>query len=309
MTGPGTPRFPSRAEPVVLRSGDTVATLSPDGAGLARLTIDGREVVWGHDPRSLPLGAQGQVLAPWPNRVDRGRYHWRGRDLQLPLDEPQRSNAIHGLVRFERFAVAERDRSTARLVCRLPARPWWPFDLGLALTYVVVEGGLTLEVEAANLGDEPLPFGFGFHPYLIAAERVDDVRLTLPAERVLRSDERLLPVGEEPVEGTELDFRAGRLVGAARLNHAFGDLRRDEAAMAVATVSGEAGSLRLEVDGSIRWFMVYTGDDLPAPLRRRALAVEPMTCPPNAFSSGIDLFDIGPGEERFVRLRLLAGRT
>lgn len=307
MTAPATPHFPPRAEPVVLRSGDTVASLSPEGGGLAGLTIDGREVVWGHDPRSLPVGAQGQVLAPWPNRVDRGRYHWRGRDLELPIDEPERSNAIHGLVRFERFVLAERDRTTARLVCRLPARPWWPFDLGLALTYGVVDGGLTLEVEAANLGEEPLPFGFGFHPYLIAAERVDDVRLTLPAERVLRSDERLLPIGEELVEGTELDFRAGRLVGAARLNHAFGDLRRDGAPMAVATVAGEAGSLRLEVDESIRWFMVYSGDDLPAPLRRRALALEPMTCPPNALSSGIDLLEIGPGEERFVRLRLCAG--
>ena len=45
-----------------------------------------------------------------------------------------------------------------------------------------------------------------------------------------------------------------------------------------------------------RYVMVYTGDTLePAGRRRRGVAIEPMTCPPNAFRSGIDVIELEPG--------------
>ena len=41
--------------------------------------------------------------------------------------------------------------------------------------------------------------------------------------------------------------------------------------------------------------MLFTGDPLPD-VNRRSLAVEPMTCPPNAFRSGEALTRLEPGD-------------
>ena len=41
--------------------------------------------------------------------------------------------------------------------------------------------------------------------------------------------------------------------------------------------------------------MVFTGDPLPD-VARRSLAVEPMTCPPNAFRTGDSVSRLEPGE-------------
>jgi aldose 1-epimerase len=98
-------------------------------------------------------------------------------------------------------------------------------------------------------------------------------------------------VGSSPVDG-ELDFRKPRPVGTARLDHCFTELERDEDGLA-----------RVHVDETILWadenypyLMVFSGDGLPEGARR-SLAVEPMTCAPNAFASGDGLVVLEPGEE------------
>ena len=44
------------------------------------------------------------------------------------------------------------------------------------------------------------------------------------------------------------------------------------------------------------WLQVFTGDPLAPDRRRKAVAVEPMTCPPNAFVTGDDLLVLQPGD-------------
>ena len=70
------------------------------GAGLRELSYAGQPVVYGYSPDELPPGAAGQLLAPWPNRVDHGRYEFEGASYQLDLSEPKNGNAIHGLTRW-----------------------------------------------------------------------------------------------------------------------------------------------------------------------------------------------------------------
>jgi aldose 1-epimerase len=55
----------------------------------------------------------------------------------------------------------------------------------------------------------------------------------------------------------------------------------------VALTSGDTG-VTLWADAAHRWLQVYTGDDLPA-RARTAVAVEPMSSPPNAFATGEDV--------------------
>jgi aldose 1-epimerase len=122
--------------------------------------------------------------------------------------------------------------------------------------------------------------------------------LHVPAQTVLHSDAHGIPVGREAVAGTAYDFRRGRPIGPVRLDHGFTDLERDDDGIARVELSDPDGaaSVVLWVDASHPYLMVFSGDTLPEPERRRSLAVEPMTCPPNAFRTGEAVIRLEPGE-------------
>ena len=103
-----------------------------------------------------------------------------------------------------------------------------------------------------------------------------------------------------PVEGTERDFTTQRFVGPAVLDTAFTTLERNAEGRAEASLDapGGAGGATLWVDQGFPYLMVYTGDTLPEQSRRRrAVALEPMTCPPNALRTAKDVIDLQPDQE------------
>ncbi len=242
---------------------------------------------WSHDGR-------GQVLAPWPNRLGDGRYQFAGLRAQAPLNEPELGNAIHGLVRWVPWQVEAHAQNVVVLTCQLYPSPGYPFRARLRLEYRVGRAGLSVTTSAANLGDGALPFGVGFHPYLTAGtETADAAVLRLPATHRLVTDDRLLPTGEtRPVMGTEYDFTGGRALGPTRLDTAYTGLVRDPDGRARASLDDPRGGRGVElwVDEGFEYLMCYTGDTLADPQRRRrAVALEPMSCPPDAFRSGVDV--------------------
>ncbi|KAJ1684316.1 hypothetical protein LUZ63_020609 [Rhynchospora breviuscula] len=249
---------------------------------------------------------------PWPNRVGDGRWTWRGTEQQLPLSEPGRRNASHGLVRWASWrpvpdvAPAE---DAVTLGVRLMAQPGWPWTMDLAMTYALDAGrGLSVTATARNLSEEAAPFAYGSHPYLTTGSaRVDDDVLELPATtRLLTDDERKLPVGREPVGGTAYDFRGGRAIGDTVLDHAYTDLERGPDGRAVVSLRSPAGTgVDLWVDEAVRWVQVYTADD-QGDRARTALAVEPCTAPPDALRSGEDLALVEPGATFTARWGVVA---
>jgi aldose 1-epimerase len=239
---------------------------------------------------------RGQVLIPWPNRLEDGSYEFDGRRHQLPLNEPERRNAIHGLVRWATWTAVARQPHRVVMEHILYPQPGYPFCLKLSIEYALSDGGLRVRTTAANVGTVPCPYGSGAHPYLtLGAATIDRLILRMPGRTVLRSDERGLPIGDETVAGTEYDFRKPRPIGAVPLDHAFTDLDRDAGVARVALRDPDQGIwVSLWVDESYPYLMVFTGDPL-ADVRRRSLAVEPMTCPPNAFRTGVGLIRLEPG--------------
>jgi aldose 1-epimerase len=276
---------------VELTLGDQHAVVVSVGGALRTYSAGGRRVLDGYGADEVCPSGRGQLLLPWPNRIEDGRYDFGGQSYQLALDEPANDNAIHGLVRWSEWEVAERAPERAVLEHTLFPSPGYPFALALRVDYTLGEDGLTVQIDATNVGSEPCPYGAGVHPYLaVEGDRVDDVELQVPAETVLRSNERGLPVGESAVDG-ELDFRNPRPVGGTVLDHCFTGLERDADGKAQARV----GKTTLWVDESWQYLMVFTGDPLPD-VARRSVAVEPMTCAPNAFRTGDGLIILEPGE-------------
>ena len=284
--------LPPSGRQLELVAGDARAVVVEVGGGLRTLSLGGREVVAGYPEQARAGGGRGQHLLPWPNRVRDGQWSWQDRPQQLALSEAEKSNAIHGLGRWVPWEVVEAGASTAVLRLVVPAQPGWPGRLEASCAWTLTAEGLTAELTAVNRSPEPLPFGYGAHPYLApAGERVDDEVLQIPAARRVLTDERSIPTGDEPVDGTAYDYRAPRPVGDTVLDTCFGGLERG----AHGRTAVRFGSTEVWGDESFRWFQLFSGETLPEDERRRSLAVEPMTCPPDALRSGTDLVVLEPG--------------
>jgi len=285
-------------EQILIEAGDQRAVAVEVGGGLRSYTAAGRDLLDGYGVDEMSPSGRGQLLIPWPNRLADGSYEFDGRPHQLPLNEQERGNAIHGLVRWRRWIVRERETSRATLEHVLHPQPGYPFSLALSVEYALSPTGLAVRTTATNVGNDPCPYGCGAHPYLtLGTPTVDSVVLRAPGRTIFISDDRGLPIGSAAAEeAAGLDFRTPRRVGPTKLDHAFADLERDDDGLArVELTDPDTGTgLTLWVDEAYDYLMLFTGDQLPD-IARRSLAVEPMTCPPNAFNSGEAVIRLEPG--------------
>jgi aldose 1-epimerase len=296
MTGPSGDQFE-------IATGNYRAVVTECGGGLRALEYGGRPLIAGFAEDEMSSAGRGQLLMPWPNRIGDGAYTFDGRRLQLPLSEPARRNASHGLVRWAAWTPEEHTATSVSLRYRLMAQTGYPWTLDLRVRYELSADGLTVTQAATNLGGRPAPYASGAHPYLSPGPGpVDGWELTVPASVRLVSDERQLPVGVHDVAGTPYDFRAARPVRSTVLDHAFGELARGADGVATALVRdpGTGRGVALWADRSHRWLMVFSADE-GWEVPRQALAIEPMTAPPDAFRSGEDLLVLArsgePGDQ------------
>ncbi|WP_166999046.1 aldose 1-epimerase family protein [Paramicrobacterium fandaimingii] len=283
---------------ITLQHGDYAASIASIGATLRELTFAGRNLVVPFAESEMRPAYRGATLVPWPNRVVDGRYVWEGTEHQLPLTEPGRGHALHGLGAWLEYGILEQSEAAVTLGTAMVAQDGYPFTLDIAVTFRLDDEGLHSSVTATNRGTSAAPFGTGPHPYLVAgAGRVDEWKATVPAASVLTvTDDRLIPTGLEPVEGTQFDFREQRVIGDTFIDHAFTGLARDADGIAEVTVRSNDGTgVVMSWDAACPWVQVHTADRDDAPeISRIGLAVEPMTCPPDAFNSGTDLITLDP---------------
>jgi len=285
-------------EQIGLRAGEQRVVVAEVGAGLRSYTVGDRDVLDGYAADELAPSGRGQVLLPWPNRIEDGTYEFGGARHQLPLNEVEARNAIHGLVRWSAWSATDHSPDRVLLEHTLHPQPGYPFSLALGIEYSLSQDGLRVTSTATNVGPEACPYGFGMHPYLtMGTEKVDELILHAPGRTVLTTNDRGIPVGSEPVEGTEYDFRRPRPIGTAKLDHAFTDLERDGDGLANVELRHpeDERTILVWLDESHRYVQLFTGDPLPD-VDRRSLAVEPMTCAPNAFRTGDGLLVLEPGE-------------
>lgn len=284
-----------------LAFGDYSATIASVGASLRTLSHAGRHLVVPFDADEVRPAFRGATLAPWPNRVVDGTYSFAGVAHELPLTEPRRGHALHGLAAWLDFTATSLSDFSVTLSTTIEAQDGYPFRLQLEVTYLLDDNGLHSTVTATNTGPVAAPFGTGPHPYLVAGEgRVDDWILTLPTDRVLTvTDDRLIPSDLVDVAALDarFDFRAPRRIGDVFIDHAFTGLVRDELGTAEVRLTTSAGTgVAMRWDDACAWVQVHTADRPDPAVSRLGLAVEPMTCPPDAFNSGTDLITIEPGE-------------
>ncbi|NMR20829.1 aldose 1-epimerase family protein [Cellulomonas fimi] len=282
---------------------DHRATVTEVGASLREYAVGDRDVITPFGEDELQPACSGAVLVPWPNRIRDGRYRYREADYRLPLNEPERSTAIHGLVGWQRWSVVAHTDDAVTLEHRLVPVPGYPFALRVSITYALSDAGLETTLVVANEGSVTAPLGVGFHPWLSpGGAALDDCTLHLDARTHVTSDERLLPTGTEPVAGDH-DFRTPRSLAGIALDDAWVDVVRDADGLSWARLAAPDGrTAAVWMDGSLDAWQVCTGDALDeVEMRRTGLAAEPMSCVADAFNSGERVVDLGPGAVRGFR--------
>ena len=292
------------------------AVVASVGASLRSLTFEGRDLVVPFEADEVRPGYRGTTLAPWPNRIVDGRYEFGGVEHQLALTEPARGQALHGLLSWAEYAdrVIEDDRVV--LVAVIEPQTGYPFRVEVETEYRLDENGLQQTVTARNLGADAAPWGTGPHPYLVPsrslseqAPAVDAWSLLLPASEVLTvTPDRLSPVAVEPVsEHPEWDFQSARPIGDVFIDHAFTGLTRTDGIATVELRTADGTGVAMTWDERCPWVQIHTADNPGLDgIHRIGLAVEPMTCPPDAFNSGTDLVVLEPGAEHAASWRIAA---
>lgn len=296
-----------------LRAGRYAAQVASVGATLRSLTADGRDLVVPFAAEEVRPRYRGATLAPWPNRVVDGRYAFGGSVHQLDLSEPERGHALHGLALWLDFELVDCSDAHVILAALIQPRPGYPWRIRIEVTYALAADGLSQTVRARNLTATAAPFGTGPHPYLVAGPgALDDWTLQLPAGAVLevRAD-RLVPVGLRSVESdaARFDFRTPRRLGDVQIDHAFTALAADAQGRVSLRLTDPSGTgVQMSWGPDCPWVQIHTADLPGTPGRaepsaaaeppgeaghRAGLAVEPMTCAPDAFNAARYRYDAG----------------
>jgi aldose 1-epimerase len=252
---------------------------------------------------------RGIIAAPWPNRIADGKYTFDGVDYQVPVNEPGRQCALHGFIPGLDWRLKSRTESAVELSCAIEPAPGYPFVLSITAGYRMDGDGLHTTVTAANVGERTAPYGVCPHPYLVAgSSSLDEWILEVPARTFLEvTPDRLLPVSTRPVDGHEYDFRTPRVIGATEIDHAFTDIVFDSDGQARVIVRDPGGTgVGMTWDQKSPWLQLHTADKQPPLPNRLGLAVEPMTCPPDAFNSGQNLVRLDPGMTHEASWRIFA---
>jgi aldose 1-epimerase len=294
----------------VLTDGEQRAVVTEVGAGLRTYTVGDRDILDGYGEEEMCPAGRGQLLLPWPNRIAGGTYEFHGTQHQTPLTEPGRHNALHGLTRWSNWMAAMQAGDRVVMSLLLHPQDGYPFTLKLEVEYGLSGKGLNVRTTATNLGRQPAPYGSGHHPYLtVATPLIDQALLKLPALMRLEADERLIPTGRSlAVKGTVYDFLELRPIGTLSMDTAFANLVPDTDGLIRVQLQAPTGDpqVTLWMAPPYRYLMVFTADAIPdAARRRRSIAIEPMTCAPNAFRSGDGLLVIEPGHSVTSRWGIL----
>ena len=279
--------------------GDQGAIVTEVGATLRSYRVGGREFLDTFGPEAMSDHSRGQVLSPWPNRIEGGQYEFEGEEYQVPINEVDKNAALHGLVCWSNWNCLEHDYDRLLMGLVSHAQKGYPHVLSLEIEYALSEAGLGVRTTATNIGGTSLPFGTSNHPYFtVGTAKVDTCRLRVPAGTYFQTDENLIPTGQMGVEGTEYDFREGKEVGDLQLDTCFTDVAPDADGLTRVVFTHPEGDpeITLWMDSENGFIQVFTGDTLPEEDKRRSVAIEAMTCAPNAFNTGVGLRVLQPGE-------------
>jgi aldose 1-epimerase len=185
-------------------------------------------------------------LLPYSNRIGEGRFHFGGRDFEVPRNRASEPLPIHGDGWLAPWTIESADRENVRLV--LDRSDGEPYSYRGALTYSLDGATLTIGLEVENTGRDAMPFGLGVHPFLA---RDTSTELSAPASGLWLSGEDWLPVRHVPAPPA-WQFGVAYPLPAQLVNHAFSGWSGR------AAVVWERRRLSLSICANTDYYVLYT---------------------------------------------------
>ncbi len=290
---------PEPAEIFALAHGSWRASVSTLGAALLDLwniSPDGRDltIVTSEWPDAHEWFA-GVALAPWVNRLDRGRWHHENHTLQAPLNDPRNDCANHGLAFDQVFTVKHHSPDSITLTLELRHEAY-PFDVEFAVTYTLTNQGLRGTLAATNRGSEAAPIAVGAHPYLLTEP---GSRFEFTAGARMNIDERMLPTGDsQNFEGAVANQQILTDQKAHFTDACFTALDHDDSGKFVAGLTRPSHAKRILIwqQREFSHLQVFTLMHPEIAGGHTLLALEPQTAGANALNTGHDLVWIDANE-------------
>ncbi|MDX1666099.1 MAG: aldose 1-epimerase, partial [Saprospiraceae bacterium] len=244
--------------------------------------------------------AKNMPLFPFPNRLKEGRFSWKGKTYQFPVNDPQTGNALHGFgmdceMVIDKVTVEANQATAITSFHYRGEKDHYPFPFEVFFSFRM-RNPHDFEIKSSfvNRGKSNMPLGFGWHPYFRLSEEVGELSLKLPPLRWIGVDADMIPTGKRYDYDAFLDKKP---IGTEALDNCF----------AIPENTGMRTEVLLEgAGGQLKYWQENGGDkynfiQLFTPPYRSSLAIEPMSCNIDAFNNGEGLIDLSPGEEASAR--------
>lgn len=291
------------------------ATLLSYYVKLAQNIFDIIDGFQSQDELASGTAARCWIMAPFANRIENGIYNFLGKTYFIkPI--PPRNQAIHGFTSNVDFKIIDTESNDEEIIITFYTniiRPGvfdgYPFGVDVYIKYIFNGLKLNIEVIAKNVGNEPAPFGTGWHPYFRTSEKgIDHLILTLNANQLIITDKNLIPLKDEKAYGRlseYLDFNfkdtrksEERVIKNRVLDNCFANLRVDENGNSSTTLYDPTNNLQIKIFQKGGLTLVFSGDTLPE-RQRKSIAIEPVQFMTNAFNRPEleEKIRINPGKE------------
>lgn len=286
------------------KTGDYLRIDEKTGASLIELNLGGLSLIDLPGSSEHPLASNpyhpSALLTPWVNRVRNGNYSFKGKNYQLPINEPALGNAIHGLLARAPFTLVQQSESSVTLEHAYKGEePNYPFPFTFRYNYTLTDvGALEITFEAQNTGPTAMPFACGWHPYFSFPDtEVADLSIKFhPISRFL-SDSQMIPLKEEKLKGqTKFIF------SQEKVDHVF-RLEPMEKHLTEFIDHKHQRSLFLEQSSVQFPFLVVF-----QPEGYTSVAIEPMTANTDAFNTGDGLIELAASDAFSGQIRLSIGK-
>jgi len=268
------------------------------GAVVKSLKLNGRNIIDG------PINTQeitennaykSTFLAPFPNRIKDGIYHFNGKKYQLPINEKPLNNALHGLIYKAPFHLVKeilgRDQMEITLNNEYDGKESgypFPFTSQVKIT-IDLKQGFTCQLSFTNNSEASIPFGYGWHPYFQLNGKADSWELQFPVARQFKVDKQMIPVGESKESA---QFASLTSLQGINLDDCFEIIQKGAIQKTILKNDDGSGITLWQETGDkkLNFLQIYI------PPHRDSIAIEPQSSCIDAFNNGIGLFNIASNE-------------
>jgi len=290
------------------KSGCTIGIMAGYGAGLNRYEIPFKKgtfnLIKGYNEKAdFEKLYNSVILVPFPNRIKNGQYTFEGKTYQLPINQTNEQNAIHGLLFDKAFTIESMQTKNSQAYLTLSYLykgdvEGYPFPFKCKVRYIWnPEQFLNISVSIENTGQTALPAGIGWHPYFTFPVLVNELALQLNCIHQYKVDERMIPTMQTQTFDA---FQEMNLISKTQLDDCFA-LAQNKTIET--TLKDEHNGIELSIiqetgKHQYKYIQIYTPKD------RKSIALEPMTCMPDVFNNGEGIWKLQPDEKIEVAFKL-----